>query len=109
MFLKGHLSTTTNLDDLKKLGHRLRRIWKRFKVEVGDPSLDRFNPTITGLDRFERIRYPDKLISLGMRAVISFDQRHDFSAESPARPEPTYEVAVKEIDDLRSSSSRNHR
>jgi hypothetical protein len=43
MLLKGALSKSMNLEELKrKLGHRLPKIWKKFKRQANDPSLNRF-------------------------------------------------------------------
>jgi hypothetical protein len=100
MFLKGYLCSGKSLDELKKLGHRLCSLWVCFKQEVAEPGLDRFDQTVTDLDKFESIRYPDRIVSLGMRSFISITHRHADLDESQARPEPKYQVVVKEIDEL---------
>jgi len=49
MFLKGALSKTMTSEEMRrKLGHRLPKIWKKFKQRACDPSLSRFNRVIKG-------------------------------------------------------------
>src|SRR4051794_31681926 len=66
MLLKGALSQGMTLKEMKdKLGHKLVRCWEEFKEQAGDPSLNRFDRVIQELNKFEDIRYPDKLLELG--------------------------------------------
>jgi HEPN domain-containing protein len=69
MYLKGYLCRKLSERERRNLGHRLRKIWKRFKEEVGDSSLARFDTTISAIDKFERIRYPEEIIRKGMGAT----------------------------------------
>jgi hypothetical protein len=63
MLLKGALSKTMTLKDMKdKLGHRLEKTWVEFKTVAKDSSLSRFDKVIDELNKFEEIRYPDKLL-----------------------------------------------
>src|SRR5207253_10827 len=71
MLLKGYLSTTSNEEERKKLGHRLKQIWRKFKQDVGDPQLDRFDSMIAELDKFEDIRYPETPLKSGMAVMFS--------------------------------------
>src|SRR5260221_12629949 len=50
MYLKGALCRTLDEHQRRKLGHRLTKIWKRFKVTHPDPALDRFDQCISELD-----------------------------------------------------------
>ncbi len=118
MFLKGYLGSKKSLADLKNLGHRLGALWILLKQEAGDPGLDRFDQTISELDSFESIRYPDRILSYGMQSFICMGDRQvanvtpqqqvvasgqSWSYQPPsteARPEPVYQVVVKEIDAL---------
>src|SRR5437870_1212577 len=75
MFVKGYLCERKSLEELKKVGHRLCSLWACFKQEVADPALDRFDQTVTDLDEFESIRYPDRILSHGMRSFISIKHR----------------------------------
>ena len=62
--------------------------------------MDRFDQTVADLDKFESIRYPDQILSLGMQSFISIKHRHADLDGSQARQEPKYQVVVKEIDEL---------
>lgn len=101
MYLKGYLCVRVTRSQLKRLGHNLPEIWRKFKQEISDLSLDQFDQTISGLDKFETIRYPEKIAIQGMEAIISFDRPTLTGA--PGRPtclEPRYEIVVDEIDRL---------
>jgi hypothetical protein len=124
MFLKGYLAPGKSLAQLKQAGHKLASLWVSFKQEARDPALDRFDQTVSDLDQFESIRYPDRILSHGMRSFISIKHHHVDSGQSslsPAskqqvvasgqswsfnppqslpRPEPKYQIVVKEIDEL---------
>jgi hypothetical protein len=68
MLLKGALSKTMKLEELKnKLGHKLEKIWAEFKAGANDPNLSRFDKMIEELNKFEDIRYPDKLLQSGAK------------------------------------------
>ncbi len=99
MYLKGHLCTTLNEAQRKKLKHNLRRIWRRFKKKVSDSGLDRFDETVSALDKFERIRYPEEIVRRGMLASISF-KKGDVNMMESSRREVRYEVVVGELDAL---------
>jgi len=100
MYLKGYLSTRgITRDQLRtKYKHKLKRLWNRFKKEVSDPSLDRFDTTISKLDRFEAIRYPDRIADLGMIGTIAW--REGDVPIDQRRPEPHYGVVVRTVDSL---------
>jgi hypothetical protein len=83
--------------DLKKLGHDLPKIWEKFKTTFNDPALDKFDDTITALERFEDIRYPDLIVQKGLLATININKQLAIPATGP---EPTYELCVNDIDEL---------
>src|SRR5947209_19244462 len=71
MLLKGQLSKTVPmavLKNSKKFGHDLQPLWSAFKKLFPNEGLDEFDPMIDGLNTFEDIRYPDKILEKG--AVI---------------------------------------
>jgi len=72
MLLKGCLARTHSQQQLLKLRHNLKRIWRVFKAGANDPMLDEFDVTIAQLDKWEDIRYPDPLH--GMLASIHYGQ-----------------------------------
>lgn len=59
MFLKGYLCRT--LTEQQRRTHSLTFLWRAFKRETGDPTLSRFDDIVSGLDRFEDLRYPEKV------------------------------------------------
>ena len=62
MYLKAHLCETVSAGVLKNdIGHSLSRAWDKFKNQVADSSIDRFDSVIAELNRFEDLRYPDKV------------------------------------------------
>lgn len=46
-------------------GHDLEKLWAEFKKRNPDPTLNAHDEVITGLNRFEDIRYPEDLIQGG--------------------------------------------
>jgi hypothetical protein len=96
MFLKGGLSKTgMSLANLKKLNHDLPDIWATFKDLFNCPNLNRFDPLITSLHRFEEIRYPDLIVQKGLTASI-----HILSQAGVNQRKATYELCVQDIDEL---------
>ena len=99
LYLKGSLTHELNEKGRKNLGHRLKRIWRKFKQSISEPQLDRFNAVIAALDNFESIRYPEKTARLG--AGIGFS----LSAPAPTLLDskdttPQYTIIVNQIDEL---------
>jgi hypothetical protein len=99
LYLKGSLTHELNEKRRKNLGHRLKRIWRKFKQSISEPQLDRFNAVIAALDNFESIRYPEKTARLG--AGIGFS----LSAPAPTLLDskdttPQYTIIVNQIDEL---------
>jgi hypothetical protein len=100
MYLKGALSKTMPLDQLKKLSHNLPKVWKCFKAQVADPGLDTFDALISSLHAFEELRYPDSALSRGIMVKISVSRVPGASTGAPARREPRYELYLEEVDAL---------
>jgi hypothetical protein len=101
MLLKGALSKSMNLEELKrKLGHRLPKIWKKFKRQANDPSLNRFDKIIKELNKFEDIRYPDEILRRG--AGMMFDITKAGAAHSFMKGTnvPQYKLCLEDIDEL---------
>jgi len=105
MYLKGYLSSKLNPAQLKQLRHSLDKIWKRFKREASDLTLNRFDDVIRKLDKIEDIRYPKCIISHGMVVDIRL-KRGRFSkgsipfGSSSVTNLPHYEIIVEEMDSL---------
>jgi len=100
MLLKGVLSKSMTSKEMKdKLKHKLVPCWESFKAQAGDATLNRFDRVIQELNKFEEIRYPDKLVELG--ASMLFDiTKAGAAMASISGPEPLYALCVEEIDEL---------
>jgi|SRR5215831_14725742 len=84
-----------------KYRHNLSKLWRLYKRERNNPALDKFNQTISDINKFERIRYPEEILRLGMLAEIGF-VRNTF-APPPGAKRPTgarYQLALDEVDEL---------
>jgi hypothetical protein len=101
MYLKGALSKTKSLSDLRKLSHDLPSIWAAFKVQANDPALDRFDAMIAGLHDYEELRYPDSVIAKGMESTINIVRSSlPTGTATGGTSVPPYEVCVQDIDEL---------
>ena len=50
---------------------------------------------------FEQIRYPDEILSKGMRTAISFKKPESVVGGTPVkRPQPVYQLVVDEMEEL---------
>lgn len=100
MYLKGCLVGTLTLDQMKKkeFGHELVKLWRRFKSNTGDPTLDRFDEVVSNLQEFARIRYPDLIIAKGLICSIGFGATA--SCVASERPEPQFYLDIDAIDSL---------
>jgi hypothetical protein len=82
--------------ELRKYGHRLNRLWKRYKKHVAPTDMSRFDRLITDLDRWENIRYG------GFPAGISVTKSMG-PVRAPAqtsRSTDIYVLGLDEVDDL---------
>jgi len=83
------------------MGHNLKRIWRRFKRDVSDASLNRFDSVIADLDKHEGIRYPEKIARLGMTGYITLSKGSITNGVLTGKqPLPHYEITVDELDAL---------
>jgi hypothetical protein len=101
MLLKGGLARKRALSDLKGMRHNLDVMWRAFKVDFPDTTLQRHDKTISSLDKFEEIRYanPDKVPSMmGVADWFGPVGRIEMSDELQTLKQ--YHLVVREIDDL---------
>jgi hypothetical protein len=106
--LKGALSKTRTLDQLRKLSHNLPPIWEVFKAEIADASLSRFDPAVEVLHAYEDLRYPDDALKNGMGSMITTHRSPlppEMAAEMGRRRPPLpavreYELCLQDIDEL---------
>ena len=97
MYLKGALSKTLTLKQLKKFSHRLPVVWAAFKATFSSASLARFDTLVSSLNAFEELRYPDSLIDKGM-AVTAGMTRVVGTGRLVAADTPEYDLYLDEID-----------
>ena len=101
MYLKGCLCRFLGEGERRLLGHALRRLWRRFRTDSGDPTLEKYDRMIKELDKFESIRYPERTARRGMLAEFAFERPDpNRLGAGPGRPEPRYLLVVEEIDQL---------
>jgi hypothetical protein len=101
MLLKGGLARKRPLSNLKDMGHDLKVLWRAFKMDFPDPTLGRHDKTISGLNKFEDIRYPDpnKVPSMGVSLEWS-GVAGTIKTFGGLRTPKQYAVVVSAIDDL---------
>jgi hypothetical protein len=73
MLLKGGLAKKRklSLSELKERGHKLKVLWREYKLDFPNPALKRHDKTISLLDKFEAIRYPPEASGMGVGAQWS--------------------------------------
>ena len=100
MLLKGQLSKTIPLADLKrskKFGHDLFRLWTHFKDLFPEHDLTEFDKMIVSVENFEKIRYPDAILSNGACIGYSSGRGKPVSI-TPRSTVPEYQIAVGDVD-----------
>ena len=101
MILKGGLARKRKLSDLKDMGHKLKVLWRAYKADFPDPALKRHDKTISGLDKFEDIRYPDAILKHGMGATAEWSgPAGKVTAYGGIKTPKQYALVVSDIDDL---------
>lgn len=102
MYLKGDLCQILPRRELKRLGHRLKRLWKTYKGKHPVANWGPYDSLINELEKFERIRYPDALTDRGMLAAISVGGPNPLASipSGGANATPRYSLVVTEIDQL---------
>ncbi len=101
MLLKGGLSKSKDLNELKSLGHNLSKIWDAFKLEFGGHCLGAFDEVIEVLHAFEELRYPDKIITTGMALTTSVKGPLTApKASGTLANVPHYSLSLEHIDKL---------
>jgi hypothetical protein len=101
MYLKGGLSKTKTLAELKDFGHNLPGVWSEFKAAFVDPTLAQFDRVVSALHAFEELRYPDSVLAKGMECTVSIKRPSSGgTASGPAGSAPQYHLCLEEIDQL---------
>jgi hypothetical protein len=101
MFLKGALCRSHSKGQLRAMGHNLRKAWLAFKASHPDPRLDEFDATVSALNKFERIRYPDEVLNRGMIGTFDLFHEHKSKVQSyVAHTPPHYSLNLEDVDHL---------
>jgi hypothetical protein len=101
MMLKAELTHTVSLRDLadrKKFHHSLQKCWDAFKPLFPTEDLSEFDQMIQDLDRFEEIRYPDKLLAKGARIGFSFSRGRFIESIKTDHPVPEFQTGIGDVD-----------
>ena len=104
MFLKCGLVEKYPLTKLKSFGHSLPRLWAEFKASTNNTALTTHDWTVTELDKFEQLRYPELMVTDGM--FVSMTTFSAEFAELPTGPQPPFHLVLEKIDKLTLSISR---
>jgi hypothetical protein len=102
MFIKGAISKSKSLDELKTIGHKLPKLWDELKRQAKDEPLARFDGVIANLDTFEEVRYPDKIMTDGMASIIAITKAAAVTTQQGAAANSVrqYKLCLEEIDEL---------
>ena len=98
MYLKGYLVQTHDEGQRRRLGHNLRKIWRRCKQKTNDAALGEFDPIIRDLDAFEELRYPEKI--LGWAVHFELTRAPGGITGTAAQKVPRFQLALNEVDGL---------
>jgi hypothetical protein len=99
MALKSGLAKKRPLTELKDMGHDLKKLWKAFKADFPNSKLDQHNGTVSTLNKYEEIRYPNFKHSIGMVSSWS-DSPGAVIAFGGLKTPKQYPIVVDEIDAL---------
>ena len=100
MYVKGGLAKTMTMKEMKALSHKLPDLWAAFKARFADTVLSSFDGLVSSLHAFEELRYPDSILAKGMAVTMGVTRGPAPAPSGIARPEPTYELYLDEIDAL---------
>jgi hypothetical protein len=99
MLIKGYLIKMHPLTQLKEAGHNLSELWSMLKSNTGDTKLSRYDKTITDLDQFGELRYPERMVDEGF--FINARLGVTAPAQIPDTMElPHYTLIVSDLDEI---------
>lgn len=96
--LKAALARTHTLAQLKREhSHDLESLWQAAVQEISTLRTPLRDRTITDLNKFEDLRYPDKLITQGASVTIGIRSGQDPVVSGPG---PNYRFNLEDVDEL---------
>jgi hypothetical protein len=101
MFLKAGLAQKRDLAVLKAMEHDLKKLWRAFKTDFPDADLKRHDGTISRVNKFEGLRYPEEIIEHGMLVSVQWSGPVAKGVVTHGDKTPKqYVVVVSDIDNL---------
>jgi HEPN domain-containing protein len=100
MLLKGALVRVVGLDKLRDIGHDLNDLWREFTTQFAISDSLAVDIAIVELDRFERLRYPDKVIHEGMEMTFDVYRTHRVETSGVGNAMPRYSLVLEDVDVL---------
>lgn len=100
MFLKAGLAQKREITELKAMNHNLKKLWRAFKTDFPDPALKLHDETISRVNKFEAIRYPEAIIEHGMGVSAQWFGPAAKGVGHGGKTPKQYVVVVSGIDDL---------
>jgi hypothetical protein len=101
MYLKGALSRSQSIDELRDMKHNLKRIWRAFRADFPEPRLVQFDASVSALHKFERLRYPNEELKKGMLGQFSFLRVDATTLKSSGKtPPPFFSLVLEDVDHL---------
>lgn len=99
-FLKSGLVEVHSLRDLRsrRFGHSLTNLWSEFKTLCPSSGLNVYDKSVAELDQFERLRYPDLMVSQGMQ--VSMVVLNSQFTRLPNGPQPPFHLVIESVDVL---------
>lgn len=99
MYIKGALSRSLTLAELRPVGHDLNDAWRRLKNQAADAQLQRYDSVVCSLHRFETLRYPESVLTRGMIAEVGV-KRPRLRGHLAGQREPRYALWLEDVDAL---------
>ena len=100
MLLKGYLVEHKTLNELKILGHNLKKLWNEFKNYNDNLDLAHFDKAIMQLDKVELLRYPDSIVEDGFILQVGTGN-YIAPMDIPGMDEtPRYTVRISDLDNI---------
>ena len=101
MLLKAGLAKSgKSLQELERMRHNLKRLWRAYKRNHPDVPLSRHDRTINRLDKFEDIRYPNPDVGSTGVSITWSGEPGAVTASGEMKSPKQYRLAVSDIDDL---------
>jgi hypothetical protein len=107
MLLKGALCKAQghSQQQIRAMNHKLTKAWEAFKkaFRSDPPRLNRFDSAVKDLDKFEDLRYPDKLLSSGMFGSLILKRSHvaqTSHTDLRGYVVPEYRYVIEDVDEL---------